>query len=146
MLISSVSEGKVFKLLTKQGGKQKVKDIVVPDGTNLAVTKKKGDDPDEAAEKDALKRQVLAYDVARQEEERKMERAQRFGRGPMDAAQRLEAGSRFNASREVQGPRKNEKHKGEAEFQDIAEKAKKHGGTSKGGWKGADALGIDFEM
>ena len=135
----------MFKLLTKQGGKQKVKDLVVPEGTNLIVTKK-GDDADEAAEKDALKRQILAYDVARQEEERKMERAQRFGRGAIDPGQRLDVGSRFNATREVREPRKHDKHKGEEEFQDIAEKAKRQGGTSKGGWKGADALGIDFEM
>ena len=140
-------DGKVFKLLTKQAGKPKVKDIVVPEGTNLAVAKKGGDDADEAAAKDALKRQVLAYDVARQEEERKMERAQRLGRGPVDPSQRLEVGSRFNATREVREPRKHEnKHKGEEEYQDIAEKAKRQGGTSKGGWKGADALGIDFEM
>ena len=136
--------------MTKQAGKQKVKDLVVPDGTHLAVTKT-GDDADEAARKDALKRQVLAYDVARQEEERKMERAQRFGRGgPIDRSQRLDVGSRFNASREVKEPRKHggahEKQKSEEQFQDIAEKAKRQGGTSKGGWKGADALGINFEM
>ena len=45
------SEGRVFKLLTKQGGKQKVKDLVVPENTNLKTTKK-GDDAEDAAERD----------------------------------------------------------------------------------------------
>ena len=64
------------------------------------------------------------------------------GGGPPD--QRLDPGSRFNAKREVREPRKN-KAAEKQNFDDITEKAMKKG-TSKGGWKGAEALGIDFEM
>ena len=143
----SGSTGRVFKLLTKQGGKQKVKDLVVPENTSLKTTKT-GEDADEAAERDRLKRQVLAYDVARQEEERKMERMNRFGQRGQDPSQRLDVGSRFNATREVKEPKRGPKdrHPDEDKYKDIAEKAMKQKGTSKGSWKGGDAIGINFEL
>ena len=137
-------EGRVFKLLTKRGNKQQVKDLVVPDKTSIAVTKSSGEDDGETAERNALKRQVLALDAQAQEEERLAARRQHYQRGGGPPDQRLDPGSRFNAKREVREPRKN-KAAEKQNFDDITEKAMKKG-TSKGGWKGAEALGIDFEM
>ena len=71
-------------------------------------------------------------------------RRQHYQRGGGPPDQRLDPGSRFNAKREVREPRKN-KAAEKQNFDDITEKAMKKG-TSKGGWKGAEALGIDFEM
>ena len=149
------TEATVFKVLVKKSGKAAVKDIAVPENSSLQAARR-DTSQEERIERNKLKGRVLAYNDMVQEEERIAERqhmlASRRGRGPKQ--DRLLEGSRNNVH--VAAPTGTDRKAGrdrgrthgnaDADFDMIEERARRQGGTSRGGWKGADALGIDFEL
>jgi hypothetical protein len=109
--------------------------------------------------------QVLAYNEKAQEEERMAERAgyRRGGyhqsyseRQEQKQIRELEEGSRNNihssapAAGRGGGAGGGGRGRGGREIKDdfeiMEERARRQGGTSRGGWKGAEALGINFEL
>lgn len=130
------SEARVFKVMLKKGNKPQIKNIAVPETTKL-LQSRAGDEAEQKAQRSALKAQVLAYEQAAADEERYGNQSWRHRPRHPDADLHVNN----NASVAVRG-KKGGPPPADVDFD---EKALRKGPSSKGGWKGAEHLGLDFK-